>query len=110
MFNDTERCRDGFGLGNFFDEHGLAIAEHGFARPWQLKELQEREAFDFYEIVGDRLALYYRELAPAATVTINLDLKAELPGSFRGAASTAYLYYANECKRWATGLAVTVRP
>lgn len=79
-------------------------------QPWQLKELQEKEVFDFYEITGDRLAIYYRELGPSAIVTINLDLKAELPGTYQGAASTAYLYYSNECKQWAEGLAVSVRP
>ncbi|HZY82142.1 MAG TPA: TonB-dependent receptor plug domain-containing protein [Cyclobacteriaceae bacterium] len=77
-------------------------------QPWQLKELQEKKVFDFYEVIGDRLAIYYRELGPSAVININLDLKAELPGTFRGAASTTYLYYADDCKQWAEGVAVTV--
>jgi TonB-dependent SusC/RagA subfamily outer membrane receptor len=78
-------------------------------QPWQLKELQEKGVFDFYEINGDQLALYYREVAPSGTMTINLDLKAELPGTFKGSASSTYLYYNRDCKRWAEGVSVTVR-
>ncbi len=77
-------------------------------QPWQLKELQERGLFDFYEIIGDRIAFYYRELKPSAQQTILLDLKAEIPGTFQGAANTAYLYYTNESKDWKKGLKITV--
>lgn len=72
-------------------------------QPWQLKELKEKEVFDFYEIMGDKLVLYYRELGPAQIKEINLDLKADLPGSFLSTASCAYLYYASEYKYWTEG-------
>ena len=78
-------------------------------QPWQLKEKQDKSEFDFYEILRDKLVLYYRELAPQASHTLNFDLKAEIPGSFTGAASSAYLYYTDEYKNWAKGNSIQVR-
>jgi hypothetical protein len=78
-------------------------------QPWQLKELQEKRIFDFYEVIGDKLAIYYRELGPLANHTINLDLKAEVSGNFTGTASCAYLYYTDEHKDWAKGNHVQIR-
>jgi TonB-dependent SusC/RagA subfamily outer membrane receptor len=77
-------------------------------QPWQLKELQEKAVFDFYEVLGDRLAIYYRELEPNASRIINLDLKAEVPGRFTGVASCAYLYYTDEYKHWVKGSTVKI--
>ncbi len=78
-------------------------------QPWQLKELQEQAVFDFYEIIDDNLVIYYRELGPNETKTINLDLKAEVPGEYTGIASSAYLYYMNEHKYWINGLSVKIK-
>ncbi|MBT1690425.1 MG2 domain-containing protein [Dawidia soli] len=78
-------------------------------QPWQLKELQEKGVVDFYEVLGDKLALYYRELGPLARHTINLDLKAEVGGDFTGTASCAYLYYTDEHKDWVRGNRVQIR-
>jgi TonB-dependent SusC/RagA subfamily outer membrane receptor len=77
-------------------------------QPWQLKELKEKGVFDFYEIIDDKLALYYRELGPAEIKEIKLDLKADLPGTFLASASSAYLYYTNEFKHWTEGMKVTI--
>lgn len=77
-------------------------------QPWQLKELQEREVFDFYEIINDNLVIYYRELGPAEVKAIDLDLKAETPGHYKGIASSAYIYYMNEHKYWLDGIAVNI--
>jgi hypothetical protein len=77
-------------------------------QPWQLKELQEKKVFDFYEIVGNNVAFYYRSLAPKDVKTINLDLKADIAGTYDAAASSAYLYYTNELKVWQAGLKVSV--
>ena len=77
-------------------------------QPWQLKELKEKGVFDFYEIMNDKLVLYYRELAPHQMQAINLDLKADLPGSFLSTASCAYLYYTSEFKYWTEGTKVHV--
>lgn len=76
---------------------------------WQLKELRDKQAFDFYEIIDNKLAIYYRELGPSETREINLDLKAELPGSFLSVASCAYLYYTSEFQHWVAGTKVEVR-
>lgn len=77
-------------------------------QPWQLKELQEKGTFDFYEITDGKLVLYYRQMQPNEIRNINLDLKAELQGSFVGSASSAYLYYTNEFKKWTDGLTIKV--
>jgi alpha-2-macroglobulin-like protein len=78
-------------------------------QPWQIKDLQEKDAFDFYEIQQGNLILYYRELEPSASRAIALDLKAEIPGTFTSAASSAYLYYTNEFKDWVPGTSILVR-
>lgn len=69
-------------------------------QPWQLKEMQEKKIFDYYEISGNNIAIYYRCMAPNAVKEINLDLKAEMPGEYDAPASSAYLYYTNEYKTW----------
>jgi uncharacterized protein YfaS (alpha-2-macroglobulin family) len=79
------------------------------AQPWQLKELQEKNVFDYYEIKGNNIAVYYRGLGPKAVKEINLDLKAEMPGQYDAPASSAYLYYTNEFKTWAATEKVTIK-
>jgi hypothetical protein len=79
-------------------------------QPWQLKELQEKKVFDFYEIYDNRLALYYRSLEPNAVKTIHLDLKADVPGQYEAPASTAYLYYTAEHRVWAKPERLTIAP
>ena len=69
-------------------------------QPWQLKELQEKKVFDYYELSGNSIAIYYRCVAPSLKKEINLDLKAEIPGEYEAPASSAYLYYTNELKTW----------
>ena len=69
-------------------------------QPWQLKELTEQNKVDFYEIRGNELILYYRQMEPSEEKVVNLDLKADLPGSFEASASRAYLYYTDEYKHW----------
>ena len=70
------------------------------AQPWQLKEMMDKKLIDYYEINGNLLNIYYRQMAPNETKTLNFDLKAEVPGKFQAPASTAYLYYTNEYKDW----------
>jgi hypothetical protein len=77
-------------------------------QPWQLKELQERKAFDYYELQDNYLVLYFRNLKGNETKNIHLDLKAEVVGSYKGGASSAYLYYGAEDKKWQSGLDVVV--
>lgn len=78
-------------------------------QPWQLKELQDKKVFDYYEIVGNNIAVYYRGMAPKAVKEINLDLKAEMPGEYDAPASSAYLYYTNEFKTWSGLEKVTIK-
>ncbi|MDF2438356.1 MAG: large extracellular alpha-helical protein [Bacteroidota bacterium] len=78
-------------------------------QPWQLKVLQEKNIFDYYEIKGNNVAVYYRGLAPSAVKQINLDLKAEMPGTYDAPASSAYLYYTNEYKTWSAVNKVTIK-
>lgn len=78
-------------------------------QPWQLKELQDRQVFDYYEIIDGNLVVYYREMSPNGQHTLNLDLKAEIPGSYLATASSAYLYYTNEYKHWVKGSSIVIR-
>ncbi|MFL5764056.1 MAG: MG2 domain-containing protein [Bacteroidia bacterium] len=78
-------------------------------QPWQLKELQEKKVFDYYELSGNNIAIYYRGMAGKAVKEINLDLKAEMPGEYDAPASSAYLYYTNEYKTWSGVDKVTIK-
>ncbi len=77
-------------------------------QPWQLKELQEKNLVDFYEVRKNYVVFYYRTLAANANHQIQLDLKAEVPGIYQAPASTAYLYYTNEWKHWEAGEKITI--
>ncbi len=79
------------------------------AQPWQLKEMQEKNMFDYYEIKGNNIAIYYRGMAAKAVKELNFDLKAELPGVYDAPASSAYLYYTNEFKTWTATERVTIK-
>jgi hypothetical protein len=65
--------------------------------------------FDYYEVSGNNIAIYYRCMAPDAVKEINLDLKAEMPGTYDAPASSAYLYYTNEYKTWRGLDKITIR-
>lgn len=79
------------------------------AQPWQLKELQEKGTIGFYEITDNFVVFYFRDLAPNASHTINLDLKAEVPGEFEAPATSGYLYYTNEYKCWSNTGSITIK-
>jgi hypothetical protein len=82
----------------------------GFSvQPWQLKELQDKKVFDYYEMKGNNIAIYYRGMAASAVKQINLDLKAEMPGVYDAPASSAYLYYTNEYKTWSGMDRITIK-
>ena len=67
---------------------------------WQLKEMLEKEMFDYYEMMDGYLVLHYRGMDANEVKNIPLDLKADLAGRFESPASEAYLYYTNELKNW----------
>lgn len=91
----------------------MAIAKIGIpaglsAQPWQLKELIEKKEVAYYEIFDNYLVLYWMGFGVNETKKINLDLKAEVPGKYKGKASTTYLYYTPEYKHWNDGVEVEV--
>ena len=67
---------------------------------WQLKQLQNEGAFDYYESFDGYFVFYFRTIDAGQTKTINLDLKATLKGSYSAPASTAFLYYNQENRAW----------
>ena len=77
---------------------------------WQLKELRDKGAIDFYETRPREVILYWRALAPSAKKDVELDLLAAVPGSYEAPATSAYLYYTAEDKAWAPSVKVTVEP
>ncbi len=79
-------------------------------QPWQLKEMTEKGVFDYYEIHGNYLVAYFTGLLPKEKKEIKLDLKADIPGTYKAPASTAYLYYDDMDKVWNSGLTVQVSP
>ena len=77
-------------------------------QPFQLKELMDKHVIDFYETTGNNVVCYYRSLAPNESKNINLDLKADIAGTYEAPASSAYLYYTNELKTWNSGAKITI--
>jgi alpha-2-macroglobulin-like protein len=91
----------------------MAVAKIGIpaglsVQPWQLKEILEKNQVAYYEIFDNYLVLYWMGFAPDETKTIKLDLKAEIPGTYKGKASNTYLYYTPEYKHWNDGVEVVV--
>ncbi len=75
---------------------------------WQLKELRDKGAIDFYETRPREVILYWRALPPSAKKDVDLDLLAAVPGHYEAPATSAYLYYTAEDKAWTTPVQVTV--
>lgn len=75
---------------------------------WQLKELRDKGAIDFYETRPREVILYWRALPPAAKKDIDLDLLAATPGMYEAPATSAYLYYTAEDKAWTAPVKITV--
>ena len=104
------------------NDQGMAVAviglPGGLALPDDLSQLkalaQPLEAgakagkIDAWELRGRELILYWRGLPAGAKVEIELDLVCRLPGTFRGPASLAYLYYDPDRKFWLDPLAIRV--
>ncbi|WP_158617943.1 TonB-dependent receptor plug domain-containing protein [Chitinophaga lutea] len=93
----------------------MSIAKIGIpaglsTQPWQLKELMDKNQVAYYEIFDNYLVLYWMGFAPNETKTLHLDLKAEIPGTYKAKASNAGLYYNPEHKHWNDGLEATVMP
>jgi hypothetical protein len=87
----------------------IGIPSNCSIQPWQLKEMQEKKIFDYYETKENKLFVYYRQMSPSETKTLNFDLKAEFKGVCQTPASCSYLYYTNEFKCWGSPLAIEVK-
>lgn len=75
----------------------------------QLKELVKKGCIAHYDVDGQRIVLYWRAMAPAEKKQIPLSVVAAVPGTYTGNASQAYLYYADESKKWVPGLKVMIQ-
>ncbi|HMI92528.1 MAG TPA: alpha-2-macroglobulin family protein, partial [Polyangiales bacterium] len=75
---------------------------------WQLKELKDKGTIGFYETRQREVIVYLRDMKPSATVDVDFDLMATVPGQYVGPATSAYLYYTDEHKSWVAPVRVTV--
>ncbi len=78
-------------------------------QPWQLKKLQDEHLIDFYEIWDGFVVFHFESLAANSKRTLNLDLRADIAGTFEAPASLAYLYYNNEQRIWSKPQRICVR-
>jgi hypothetical protein len=91
----------------------------GVTLPEDLKELKDmarmREhgtkpgLISAWEIRGRELVLYWREMAPHQHIDLALQLVCRVPGSYRGPASRAYVYYNADHKRWVEPLEIQIK-
>jgi alpha-2-macroglobulin-like protein len=91
----------------------MAIAKIGIPaglgmQPWQLKEMMEKNKVAYYEIFDNYLVFYWMGFAANETKKITLDLKAEIPGTYKAKASNVYLYYTPEYKDWVNGTSIKI--
>jgi hypothetical protein len=75
---------------------------------WQLKELKDKGMIAFYETRPREVILYFREMAPNASVTVPVELQATVPGEYTSPASSAYLYYNDEHRTWVEPVKVQI--
>jgi hypothetical protein len=75
---------------------------------WQLKELQEKKVFDFFEIFDGYVVLHYEFIKAGETKEINLDLKSDIPGKYEAPASCAFLYYTQDQRVWSKPESIVV--
>lgn len=74
----------------------------------QLKELVKSGKVDAYEVRGREVVFYWRSLDKNEKKEIPISVIAAVPGKYTGPASRAYLYYADEHKKWVDGLRVEI--
>ena len=75
----------------------------------QLNELMKTGKCDFYELRGREVIFYWRTFEPNAEKKIDFTVTAEIPGTYTGPASRAYLYYTAEQKHWTEPLQIKIR-
>jgi hypothetical protein len=62
----------------------------------ELRDLQRQKVVDYYELVGNKLNLYFLELGPREEKLLSLNLKANYTGSYHSAAHEVVEYYHSE--------------
>lgn len=69
-------------------------------QPWQLKKLMDEKHCDFYELWDGYAVFHFEKLAAGESRILNLDLRADIMGTFEAPASQAFLYYQNDQRVW----------
>jgi hypothetical protein len=94
---------------------GMAVAVIGIPAgmkvPTDLKELtdlREKGVISYFETRDRELILYWRDLAPRKKIDLTVSLVCDVPGTYRGPASRAYLYYDADHKHWVEPLAIKI--
>lgn len=75
---------------------------------WQLKKIVEEKHCDFYELWDGFAVFHFEGLAAGESRVLNLDLRADIGGSFEAPASQAFLYYDNSKRVWAKPAGVRI--
>ena len=68
----------------------------------------ETKKVDFYEVKGNMIYLYFRQMAPSEIKKLSITLSPVLRGKYESSASSAYLYYTAEKIDWAQGLRLEI--
>lgn len=78
-------------------------------QPWQLKKLKDEHRCDFYELWDGKAVFHFEQLPAHTSRTIDLDLRADIAGTYQAPASEAFLYYQNEQRVWSKPERISVR-
>ena len=74
----------------------------------QLDDLKRTGDIAYYELAGNDVVLYFRELDASSQRVLPIHTSAAFAGTFHAPASSSYLYYNDDEKYWTAGEAVTV--
>jgi hypothetical protein len=122
--NEGESVRLTVTVENTQDKgQGMAVAivglPAGLTLPEDMKQLKEHATLrnagkekgliGAWETRGREVILYWRDLAPKQKIEVPLDLICRVPGTYRGPASRAYLYYNADLKDWVEPLTMTIK-
>lgn len=74
----------------------------------KLKELVKAGTINAYEVRGRDVIFYFTMMQPGQEAKFSFDVIAAIPGEYKGQASRAYCYYADEYRKWVDGLSVKI--
>jgi hypothetical protein len=78
-------------------------------QPWQLKEMQDKKLFDYYEIFEGYVVLHFERINANELKSVAFDLKADIPGTYEAPASTAFLYYSHDQRHWVSPAKIAIQ-